>query len=239
MRGEVKLYTADMPDPSVSAAASLLRPVARAAFAHLSRLRAERLAGQSSVSSELLRENLNDTLARLRGRRFDVPWWSNILDRIGQEYIAPDFLKKPSLQEWLRDERVAEDLKDLATDILMGGSGRDAPTRSRLAKSYSHHTGEISQLAEVPIEVTLAILVAGYIASIPAGQRALAGMFQQLFGHFNERFDRLEENRLSNLEGSASGQLSAIQQFFTERAAQELFRYPLASWHLTRTDREK
>ena len=211
-----------MSDPSVSAAAFLLRPVARAAFAHVSRLRAERQAAQSSVRSRLLQENLNDTLSRLRGPTLDVPWWSNILRQLGQEYITPDFLKKPSLREWLGDEEVAKDVKKLATDILMGASGHDTQSRSRLVKSYSDHTGELSQFAEVPIDVTVAILVAGYITSIPADQRPLAGMFQQLFGHFNERFDRLEENRLSNLEESASGQLSAVQQFFTERAAQEL-----------------
>lgn len=211
-----------MPDPSLSGSAAVLRPIARAALAYASRLRAERAAGQSSVRSQLLEGNLNETLARLQGGRIEYSWWSNVLARIGQEYIAPDFLRKPSLQEWLGDEDIAEHLKAFATDIIMAGTGLDAERRIRLTESYSNHTGEASQLAEGPIEVVIAILVAGYIASIPKDQRPIAGMFQELYGHFNQRFDDLEDNRLSDLEESVTRRFPIIQEFLTDHAEQEL-----------------
>ena len=213
-----------MPDPSLSILASLLRPVAQAAFKHASRLHAERTAGQSSARSGLIESNLNETLDRLRGERIDDSWWRNVLKKIGQEYIAPNFLRKPALQEWLADDRVAGDLKALAKEIVMGGTGSDPESRARLVKSYSDRTGEASRLADGSIDGALTILVAGCIASIPSDQRPIAGMFQELYVHFNKRFDHLEENRLSDLEESVTQQFPIIQQFLTNHAEQELFK---------------
>ena len=218
----MKPNTVDMPDPSLSSSAALLRPVARAALACASRLRAERAAAQGSVHSELLDGKLNETLARLRGGRIEAPWWSNVLARLGQEYIAPDFLRKPSLQEWLENEDIAEDLKRLATDIIMGGTGLDTERHARIAESYSNHTGEVRQLAAGPIDVVVATLVAGYIASIPEDQHPVVGMFQELYGRFNRRFDDLEDNRLSDLEESVTRRFPIIQEFVTTHAKQEL-----------------
>ena len=100
----------------------------------------------------------------------------------------------------------------------MSGSGIDPEIRGRLAHSYSDRTGEASDLADGPIEVTVAILVAGYIASIPADQRPLAGMLQEMFGSVHERFDRLEETRLPILSDPI------IQQVHTHKAEEELSR---------------
>ena len=211
-----------MPDPSLSALAAVLRPIVQAVFAHASRLRAERGAGQSSVPSQLLESNLTETLARLRVGAIDDSWWSNVLGRIGHAYVTPDFLSKPSLQKWLGDERVAKDLRALARDVIMGGTDRDAECRARLAESYSNYTGEASQLAEGPIEVVIAILVAGYIASIPEDQRPVAGMFQELYGNFNRRFDNLEGNRLSDLQEVLTSQFPIVQQSLTDHAEREL-----------------
>ena len=211
-----------MSDPSLSALAAVLRPMVRAVFAHAIRLHAEKSAVHSSIRSRLLENNLNETLARLRGGGIEDSWWSNVLARIGHAYVTPDFLRRPSLQEWLGDERLAKDLKVLARDVIMGEVHSDAERRARLAESYSNHTGEEIQLAEGPIDVITAILVAGYVASIPEDQRPLAGMFQELYGHLNSRFDNLEGNRLSDIQEFLTSQFPLVQQSLTDHAEREL-----------------
>ena len=217
-RGEVL----QMSDPTLSTLASLLRPVARATFKYAaryaSRLYAERKAGRESTNSPLMESSLDQTLDRLRGGKVEDSWWRKILVQLGHQYIAPDFLTNSVLQEWLADTHVTSDLKVLAKAAIMSGSGIDPEIRGRLAHSYSDRTGEVSDLADGPIEVTVAILVAGYIASIPSDQRPATGMLQEMFGHFNERFDRLEETRLPALSDPI------IQQAHTHKAKEELSR---------------
>ena len=190
-----------MPDPTLSVLASLLRPVAQAAFKYAakyaSRLYAERKAGRSPTNLPLMESILDQTLYILRGGKIDDSWWRKILNQLGHQYIAPDFLKNQELREWLTDSRVADDLKVLAKALIMGGAGSDTEIRARLAKSYTSQTGEASHLADEPIDVTVAILVAGYIASISADQRPLAGMLQEMFGSIHERFDHLLSNPIT------------------------------------------
>ena len=150
--------------------------------------------------------NLDQTLDRLRGGNIDDSWWQSILNWLGREYIAPDFLKTPALQEWLAQAHVADDLKALARAIIMGGDGEDAQVRERLAQSYSNRTGEALQLAGGSIDAAVGILVAGYIASIPSDLAPVAGMIQDLSGQIqdlpgrlDDRFDRSEGARLAAL----------------------------------------
>lgn len=216
IRGEVL----QMSDPTLSALASILRPVAQAAFKYAakyaSRLYAERKAGREPINSLLMESTLDQTLDRLRGGKIDDSWWRKILGQLGHQYITPDFLTNSVLQEWLADEHVASDLKVLAKTVIMSGSGIDPEIRGRLALSYSDRTGETSHVADGPIEVTVAILVAGYIASIPSDQRPATGMLQEMFGHFNERFDRLEETRLPALSDPI------VRQAHTDQAEKTL-----------------
>ena len=207
-----------MSDPLLSTLAAPLRSVSRAAFTHVSRLYAERQAGREPTNSSLMESNLGQTLDRLRGGKVEDSWWRKILARLGHQYIAPDFLTNTAMQEWLAATHVADDLKVLAKALIMGGPGGDPEIRGRLAHSYSDRTNEDSQLADGPIEATVAILVAGYIASIPLDQRPAAGMLQEMFGYFDKRFDRLEPTRLSILKDPI------IQQAHTERAEEELSR---------------
>ena len=189
-----------MPDQlTLSALARVLRPVVSAVSRDLSRLRSERKAGRTSANADLMESVLDETLDRLRGGRIEEAWWRRVLDRIGQKYIAPDFLRKPALQEWLADRQVGDDLKALAREMVMGGDGREPEVHDRLAQSYSKRTGEAARLAGGPIDVTVAILVAGYLASIPSEQRPLGGMLQEIKRSVDEGFGRLERSRLSSL----------------------------------------
>ena len=120
-------------------------------------------------------------------------WWQNILNRLGQQYISPAFLKTPALQTWLAGEQVAIDFKTLATTRLVSADEDDAETRTRLIASYSELTGEVNQSAAGPIDVVLAVLVASYLASIPSDHRASVGITLAGFKHVDARLDRLEE----------------------------------------------
>ena len=207
-----------MPDPSLSHLASFLRPVVQLVIGRVARLRAEHQAGQmpTDVSSNLLEKTLNETLHRLRGGNVEDSWWRNILDRIGQEYIAPEFLKKPALQEWLAEEQVSDDLKALASAQIMGSNADDVETCSRLAKYYAEKTGEALRHADGPIDVVVAVLVAGYIASIRSDLLPMAGMVQEVSKQVSGVSEQLYEIRSLPVTDPIT------QQAHTEKATQEL-----------------
>ena len=217
-REYVRGYTAKMSDPLLSTLASLLRPVVQAVMNRGSRLREERQAGQmpAGSSTNLIENSLNATLDRLRGGNIEDSWWSSLLDRLGQQYIAPDFLRKPALQKWLDDEHVVDGLKALASAQIMGSDRDDEKTRSRLAQSYAERTGETHRLADEPIDVAVAILVAGHIASIPSAQRPIASMVQGVSKQVSEVSKTLHEILPSPLTDPIT------QRAHTKEAKQEL-----------------
>ena len=138
-------------------------------------------------------ELLNETLGRIRGSSISSVWWESLLNRFGQRYIAPDFLGKPALQEWLADESTANDLKTIATWRIMASAQDEAAPRDRLAQSYSNRTGEAHYFAAQHIDVVVAILVASYIGAIRTDDRATAGMLQTGFSWIDQHFDRLSQ----------------------------------------------
>ena len=208
---------------TLSALSLALRPLVSAVSAALSRLRAERAAVEVRARPDLMDSNLNQTLDRLRRGNIDDSWWQSILNWAGQEYIAPEFLKAPALQEWLAQEHVADDLKALARATIMGGDGEDSQVRERLAQSYSNRTDEARQLAGGYIDAAVGILVAGYIASIPSDQAPIAGMIQDLSGQFQDLSGRLDD-RFDRSEGARLAALidPITRKAHTEQAKKEL-----------------
>ena len=208
-----------MPDPMLSILASLLRPVTKSVQQLAKRMHGERKAGQQPTKSSLMDIPLNETMGRLQGGSINEAWWRNILLRIGLVYIAPDFLRQPALREWLAGEQVADDLKSLAKEmILMGETIRNPEFHGRLAESYSNQTGESSDLADDPIDVVVAILVAGFIASVTSDLRPVAGMLQESHVQLNARIDQLEDNLLT----AVSAPITQHHQLHTNLAKQEL-----------------
>ena len=208
--------------PELSSLAIPLKPivtvVAKAVVSHARQLQAERKAGRQSFQPQtsLMDSLLNKTLERLRGGKVDSAWWSNLLSKLGQKYIAPDFLRETALQKWIASIPVAGDLNTLAAAQIMSGRGNDSKARERLARSFSHSTGEAQDLATGPVNVIVAILVAGYIASIPSDQRAVFGAVQNLSEQIHERFDHLEESF------SPTDKDPITQEAHTERVDKEL-----------------
>ena len=203
-----------MIDMPLSALAALLKPFVKVVVPRARQLHAERQAAQGPFQHppDFMDHSLNNTLNRLRGGNIDDNWWSKLLSQVGQQYIAPEFLKTPALQKWLAEEHVADDLKVLATAQIMTNASNDAETRARLAQSYSNRTGEPHQLANLPIDVVAAILVAGYITSISSDQRPLAGMIQTLSGSIAKLKGIIPQTSFDPI----------TQRSHTEKAEQEL-----------------
>jgi len=179
---------------TLSAAAEILRPVVQAVSRHVRRIYQERQAGQMPFSggNDLLERGLDETLGRLRGGNIDGAWWRNLLAGIGQQFVAPDFLRKPALQEWLDDEQVQTDVKALARARILGAMADDAETCLRLRRAYSQSTGEDERLAEGPIEVVLAILTAGYLGNLASSLDLIAGMIQGSTRESREALDDVQ-----------------------------------------------
>ena len=184
-----------MTDPSLSVLSATLQPLVASVFRFVPRLHAERQAGQIpfTQSSSIMDGLLNETLDRIRGGNIDSGWWRSLLDRFGQRYVAPDFLTKPAIREWLGDESVANDLKTIATSRIVASDQDENTSRNRLTQSYCTRTGEASHLATGPIDTVIAILVAGYVNAVPADQKAIAGMIQAVLSHTVASYQRLEQ----------------------------------------------
>ena len=171
-----------MTEP-LSVVAKGLAPLVGAVRGPVRRLRAERRAADDGSGGpvDLMRGLLLETLRRLQGGHVDDAWWHEILDRVGQKYVAPDFLKMPTLQEWLHIEAVEEGVVAMAKAYVMGTTDDGEPDiRKRLRACYADVTGEAEHRAEGPIDVVVAVLTAGYVAAIPHDQQPTAGMIQQV-----------------------------------------------------------
>ncbi len=175
----------------ISILSSSLVSFVKGALSYASRLSAERKAGRNPVDIDLLESNLEETLSRIIGGDFKDSWWRRVSQINGHTHITPEFLRKPAIQEWLKNEDVASDLKFLAKRALVKGT-TDAEVRKRLTLRYSELTGELDQFSNNPIDTILAVLVSGYIASISPNQRSAIGLIQTISAQINERFDDAE-----------------------------------------------
>ena len=181
-----------IPEPGLSLLSAALKPFIKRVSKYASRLHAESHAGRIPITqpSSIMDDLLTETLNRICRGDADSDWWRNLLDYFGHQYITPDFLKKPALGEWLEEDAVRNDLKQLARGLIMGSGSDEAVIRERLAESYSNHTGEAQQLANGPIDVVTTILVAGYTKAIPDDQKAAVGIFQAGIGRTVEEIQR-------------------------------------------------
>jgi alpha-D-ribose 1-methylphosphonate 5-triphosphate synthase subunit PhnI len=140
-----------MPNPlSLSVVAKPLVSVAQALLPYLRRISRERQAGQMpfSVNNDILEQGVDATFDRLRGGNIYDTWWPNLLNRIGHQFVAPDFLRMPALQEWLANEQVQSDFKVLARQRIIGSDTDDQETWTHLQQAYAAMTREAEQLAD-------------------------------------------------------------------------------------------
>lgn len=136
------------------------------------RLYRERSAGLVPVTGQMglpqLDQFFDSTLSRLSGGNVEEGWWRNLLDRAGHAYVAPDVLKRDDLQSWLKDDQVRADFKALAGARMV--EAPEAPEiRSRLQERYATITQQPEYLTDEPIEVVVAILLAGFVVDLGPG----------------------------------------------------------------------
>ena len=211
-----------MPDLTFSPLAAALRPAFSAAIRHFTRLHEERSAARTAYNADLLNHTLGDTYSRLKGGHITDTWWRNLLAIVGHKYIAPEFLQVHAIREWLSQETVEADFRNIAAQLVMGVSRKRTDERERLAEEYSKYTGEHQRLADGPIDVVTGILVAGFLASIPSSQRPIAGMLQQMHGSFNERLDDFGEKHIAAVADLVTERFPIVQQVLTPHAEGEL-----------------
>ena len=110
---------------------------------------------------------------------------------------------------------VEDGLLAIARAHVMGQEADDeVRVRERLAESYSERTGEAPRFAEVPIDVVVATLAAGYFASMPRDQWPLAGMIQAGHSEVVRRIDRIGDriDRASTVDAAAREALGKIAE---------------------------
>lgn len=183
----------DEVDPTaitLSAAAKALEPVLR----HAIRVCRERQAARVPYSGEgdLLDRSLQETLGRLVKGTVEDSWWRSLLDALEQPLVAPDFLQKPSLQDWLAYKAIQEDIKAEARTRILGVDSEDPKRQARLKSAYADITGEREELANGPIKVVVDVLVAGYVASLSPHLVPVAALIQASSTDTRENFQRVQ-----------------------------------------------
>jgi hypothetical protein len=177
------------------------------------RLWAERAAIANESASRvggLLDDELGETLDRLTNIDENQPWWRQILIEAGHLIVTPDFLAIRSVQDWLRNQEVRDNLLILARNELVSSTGGSAAVHARLADAYAEYTGEAPELAVGVVQVVVSIMLAGYLAALNQGNTGLplAGLIQESHRSLLEAIDRREPqaaNVASNQKGLIAG----------------------------------
>ena len=210
-----------MTDPLATATTPVFRTLARASSSALFRLHAERRAANrpSDTPIDLQAGVFDATFGRLCGGRVDDPWWRRLLNAIGHKYVAPDFLDQPALKSWLSDSTVQQNLIAIAKSTINETSApNEHAFRKQLAEQYSETTGGTESQAENLIDGLVAILTAGYLASIPVQHRAMAGMIQAVSSQVHHVSDQVDKALGMGLRDPI------VQRAHNEKAQRELDR---------------
>ena len=182
-------------DEPLSLTFKALLPAAKAVFGTVAHLHAQRSAAANPwrADRDQLTNALRRSLDRLRVDQLDQGWWEGIWNAVGQEIVSSEVLRKPTVQSWLRKDGVEQGLLDLAAaGVMQTALPTEQDTKDRLSNAYSEATGDGQHLAEDAIDTVVAILVAGYIATIPKPQRPVAGMIRQVSQQIDQRMDGIE-----------------------------------------------
>ena len=209
-----------MPELNPLNSVPLAKEISSSVFSLVDRLRAERRAGKDPFKLDVnqMEGIINQSLSRLQTGKCTDSWWQDITNSIGKKIVIPEYLNKPAVQEWLSDEQVAKYLKKNAMARIMGEVDANLENASLLAERYSEKTGEAKRFATIYVDGVVAILVAGFLASIPKNQKSVVAMIQQLGVNL--------QSDLANLEQEIVSQpyLLASKQTLTQHAEDKLSR---------------
>ena len=170
--------------------------VVRAATQYKTRLSSERQAGRrlfESHEDKLSDAEFDKTIARLRGEEVEDRWLSQIQTFIEHPLITPEFLRQQDIRDWLAEDRVRCDLKALASARLLGVVEDDNNVKQRLIQAHSSISGKPYAFAVEAIDTVVAILVAGYRASLKGPLAPVAGLIQAGVTEQRERLGRVSQ----------------------------------------------
>lgn len=191
-----------MIEMTIADTVKILMPLAtKLVWPHIRRIYKEHQAGllPSTKGSDLLDQEFQETLDRITGGNVDNAWWENLLNTIEQPLVAPDFLLIHAIQDWLSDVIVQNHLKAIARDNIMGSRAKNNKALSILRSKYAEITGENKRFADGPINVVVAILAAGFLASISKPLRPIAAIIQATASETQSSIDALSKqiNKIS------------------------------------------
>ena len=153
----------------ITAVPAALKALARVMGPEIRKLRAERRAAQAPISvrpeNDSLDKQLEDALARLGSIDENQEFWQKLLAEIGAAYTRPVYFEFSQIRNWLSDEQVKSDLKNLARERFIG-KNTDNDTLNRIREKYTEMTGVGAYGATYAIPVVLAVLHASVRATL-------------------------------------------------------------------------
>lgn len=191
----------------------------------LRRLLSEQRAGRSVFPEEvrLMDVELDKTIARLRGEKIEDGWIEPFLTAVAHPLVTPEFLRGQEVKDWLTDQQVRCDLKALAIGQLLGNTSPDTGSHTRLIEAYSAVSSKPIQTAMEAISGIVAILVAGYQASLQTKPAPIAGLVQAATTEHREAIERVSRQVSSVAERINSiGSDALVVRIHTEQASKEL-----------------
>lgn len=167
---------------TVSALAGPLLALGRIVWPTVKQLHAEKTAGSTPVreTSPLIEQALRQSLQHIV-RESAQSWWRDLLARAAQQYVSPDFLLLPAVQDWLKEDETQKAFIILGTYRLLNPSSVDDPASTAiLSRNYSRHTGDAEELARGPIEAVLAVLAVGFLGTLSSDARKIIAITQAI-----------------------------------------------------------
>ena len=198
----------------------------RSSWHYLSRLFHERQAGRNVLQNtqvRLIDIELDKTLARIRGEEVDDGWIKPILTTIEHPIVTPQFLREQEVTDWLADEQVCRDLKDLAIRQILGDMTSGTVAQERLVQAYAAVSTKPSANAIEASSAIVAILVAGYQDRLQKKSAPLAGLIQAQSMETRDAFEKFNQ-QASNLAErfNSIGPDALVVRVHTEQASEEL-----------------
>jgi len=176
---------------------NLLTPFLRRTGSWAGRLLGERKAGQTLFPSsrlDLIGNELDKTLNRIRGEEIEDTWVSAILTKLGHHVITPQYLKNHNIKDWLTMEEVCQDFKALATRQILGHPTLDPAIRTRLIESFDTIPTDPAATAIEAVNGIVAILVEAYQHSLQQNPVSHAGIQQAMAVESREGIEQVKQH---------------------------------------------
>ena len=193
-----------------------LKALARVLLPEMRKLHAERHTAQAPFSvrpgNDSLDQQLEAALARLGSIDENQDFWRKLLSDIGAAYTRPVYFEFSQIRNWLSDEQVKTDFKNLARGRFIG-KNIDTNALDHIRNKYTEVTGVGVYGANYAIAVVLAVLHVSVRTTLRPGENILADITKDARTDIAERIDKRSEkieeqlSRLSPTEDALHGKV--------------------------------